>query len=62
MAQYGLLRCTPEALTDLPPEAILSQKRSPYGIEAVVRRDSVNAELSPVTLEELFIAMVKEAN
>lgn len=64
LAQYGKIQCTAEALTVLPPEAIVSQKRSPYGAEAVVRRDSVpsNMDIRPVTLEELFIAMVKEEN
>ncbi len=62
LAQYGLIHCTPETLTALPQSAIVSEKHSPYGAEAVVRRDRLPAgmEVSPVTLEELFVAMVKE--
>lgn len=58
---YGLLRCTGEQLRELAPGAVLFARESAYGAQAVVRRDGVPAgmELGPVTLEEIFIAMVK---
>ena len=37
---------------------------TPYGIEALVRRDAMpaGAELDPVSIEELFVLMVKGEN
>ena len=60
--EYALLRCPAERLEELDEAAVVSKKITPYGAEAVVRRDRVPAgtALSPITLEELFVAMVKE--
>ena len=54
---YGLL------LMELDQAAVKGVKTSPYGVEALVRRDGVPAgmQVSPVSIEELFIFMVKEA-
>lgn len=62
LAAYGMIHCTPEDLASLDPDAILHRRESYYAIEAIVRRDAVPATLpiTPITLEELFIAMVKE--
>ena len=62
LEQYGILHCSLEDCKVLPPEAIIHQKNSPYGVEALVRRDLVPAglTLSPAGLEELFVGMVKE--
>lgn len=59
---YGLLRCTQEELAALDSAAIIGVKSSPYGVEAMVRRDAVPAAtpLSPVSIEDLFICMSKE--
>ena len=59
---YGLLRCTQEELAALDSAAIVGVKSSPYGVEAMVRRDAVPAAtpLSPVSIEDLFICMSKE--
>jgi len=59
---YGLLRCTKEELASIDPAAVAGAKISPYGAEAVVRRDALPAgtELSPVSIEDLFICMSKE--
>ncbi len=61
--QYGILRCAARELEELPPGAVRGKKVTPYGVEALVRRDLVPAgrQLSPVDLEQLFIFMVKEA-
>ncbi len=61
--EYGVLHCTAEQLAELDEAAVLSRRESPYGAEAVVRRDAVPAgfTLSPVTIEELFVHMAKEA-
>lgn len=43
--------------------AVLTKRSTPYGAEAVVRREKLpaGAETGPVTLEELFVAMIREA-
>ena len=63
LEQYGILHCSLEDCNALPPEAILHRKDSPYGVEALVRRDLVPAglTLSSAGLEEIFVGMVKEA-
>lgn len=63
LGQYGILHCTSQQLAGLDSGAVLSKRESPYGAEAIVRRDAVPAgmTLSPVSIEELFVHMVKEA-
>ena len=62
--KYGILRCSREQLSALPPEAVIGRKETAYGVEAIARRDAVPAglSLSPIDIEELFIFMVKGAN
>ena len=63
LAEYGLIHCTSEEIQNLPAEAIKYKKENPYGIEAMVRRGAVPAgvNVSPISIEELFVFMVKEA-
>ena len=60
LSEYGILHCRPE---DLPETGVLHKKLSPYGAEAIVRRDTVKpgTALSPISMEELFVFMSKEA-
>lgn len=60
LSEYGILHCRPE---DLPETGVLHKKLSPYGTEAIVRRDAVKpgTALSPISMEELFVFMSKEA-
>ncbi len=62
LSQYGLVLCTREQLAELDPSAILGRRESPYGVEALVRRQAVPAALKvhPISIENLFIFMVKE--
>lgn len=62
--KYGILRCSREQLSALPPEAVIGRKETAYGVEAIAARDAVPAglPLSPIDIEELFIFMVKGAN
>ena len=62
--KYGILRCSKDQLSALPPEAVIGRKETAYGVEAIAGRDAVPAglSLSPIDIEELFIFMVKEAN
>jgi len=63
LAEYGLIHCTAEQLRELPAEAIMHKKENPYGVEAMVLRSAVpsGVDISPISIEELFIFMVKEA-
>ncbi len=62
LEEYAFLRCEGAELEKLDPAAVIGKKESPYGVSAIVRRDVLpaGAEISPVTLEELFVFMVKE--
>ena len=63
LEEYGLVHCTQEALSQLPEQAVKSKKTSAYGAEALVLREFVPLDwhISPVSIEELFLFMVKEA-
>ena len=63
LSEYGLIHCTTEELQRIPAEAIKYKKENPYGIEAMVQRGAVPAgvNVSPISIEELFVFMVKEA-
>lgn len=62
-ARYGIVHCTEKALSELPKNAVVHKKVSPYGAEALVIRDDVpnSMNLSPISIEELFVYMAKEA-
>ena len=64
LARYGLIHCTAQQLCTLPREAIIHKKETPYGTEAMVLRSAVPAgiPISPISIEELFVFMVKEAS
>ncbi len=59
---YGLLRCSAETLNTLPAGAVLGKRTTEYGVQALVRRELVPVgwEVSPVSLEDIFVFMVKE--
>jgi len=63
LAEYGLIHCTAEELQKFPQDAIVHTKSNPYGVEAMVLRSTLPAEVkvSPISIEELFVFMVKEA-
>ena len=62
LEEYAFLHCAAEELDKLEAAAVIGKKVSPYGVAAIVRRDALpaGAAFSPVTLEELFVFMVKE--
>lgn len=61
LEQYGIIHCTAEQLRELEPSAVCGKKESPYGVEAIVRRDAVplGMNISSVNIEELFVFMAK---
>ena len=63
LAEYGVVHCTAEQLKGISENAVKHKKESPYGVEALVLRNEVPAgiDISPVSIEELFVYMVKEA-
>ena len=63
LAEYGLLYCTEEELRDLPLDAVKYEKKNPYGTQALVLRNAMpgGVKVSSVSIEELFVFMVKEA-
>ncbi len=63
LGRYGIVYCTHEQLPLLSPSAVLHRKENPYGAEVLVLREAVPADwkISPVSIEELFVFMVKEA-
>lgn len=63
LAEYGIIHCTAQQLRELDSDAIKCKKESPYGAEAIVLRKAIpsNVNISPISIEELFVFMVKEA-
>ena len=60
--RYGLCQLSRADFEALDPAAVLGSRRSAYGVSAIVRRDALPAGLQaePVSIEDLFIVMVKE--
>ena len=58
--EYALWHGTAAQLTALDAQ-VYGKRVTPYGAEALVRRDALpaGAELTPVSIEELFVLMVK---
>lgn len=58
---YGILRTTEDALSAIAPDAVIGKKTTPWGTEALVRRDAVPSgwELGLCDIEQLFIFMTK---
>ena len=62
LAEYGLIHCTADELQSLPLDAVKYKKENTYGVEAMVLRNAVPSSIhvSPISIEELFVFMVKE--
>ena len=62
LAEYGLIHCTADELQTLPSDAVKYKKENTYGVEAMVLRNAVPSgiRVSPISIEELFVFMVKE--
>ena len=60
--EYGIVHCTREDLEVFDESAVLHSQANAYGAQAIVRRDRIpdGMEVSPVSIEELFVTMVKE--
>lgn len=62
LEEYGIFRGSRSQLEALDPEAVCHKRVTPYGTEALVLRDRLprGTEVSPVSIEELFVQLVKE--
>ena len=60
--EYGLLQCSLTEAEQIDPAAVIGRRDTPYGCRLIVRRDAVpvGTALGSVSIEELFIFMVKE--
>jgi len=61
LSEYGIIHC---ALEELPKmENVKYKKETPYGAEVIVpRKDAPEGfKITPISIEELFVFMVKEA-
>ena len=61
LSEYGIIHCTVDQLSDI--KKIKYKKETPYGAEIIVSRNDApeGFKLSPISIEELFVFMVKEA-
>lgn len=58
---YCMVQCTDKELEKISKSAIVGTRKSPYGIHAVVKRNSVPSVMKAerVTIEDLFVYMIK---
>jgi len=63
LSRYGIVHGSAEQIAALPADAVKHKKATPYGVQALVLRERVSAsvDITPVTMEELFVFMIKEA-
>ena len=59
--EYGVLRCAREDFAALDPTAVLGRRETPYGVEALLRREDAprGMEVGRVDIEELFVLMAR---
>ena len=62
--RYCQIRTSAEQLARIPARCVLGKRENAFGVEAVIERSAAPTEMetAPVTLEELFIMMEKEAD
>ncbi len=63
LEQFCFINTTEDMLKELDKSAIIGTKANKFGIEAIVDREKIphTFDTQPVTIEELFVFMVKEA-
>lgn len=62
LEQYGFINTTPEMLRELDKSAVIGTKSNKWGVEAIIDREKIphTFEVKPITIEDLFVFMVKE--
>lgn len=63
LEQFCFINTTEDMLRELDKSAIIGKKANKFGVEAIVERDKIphTFDTHPITIEELFLFMVKEA-
>ena len=61
--RHCIVQCNEEQFNFLPEQAVKGVKKTPFGINAIVEKEYMPSDIQklPVTIEELFVFMVKEA-
>ena len=60
--RYGLAQLSRADFAVLDKAAVLGSRSTPYGVSAIVRREAVpGLHTEPVSIEDLFVVMAKEA-
>ncbi|MCM1115528.1 MAG: ABC transporter ATP-binding protein [Clostridium sp.] len=59
---YAIIHCTEQQYLELNQSAVIGKRKNTYGVTAVVKRNEIprGVEASAVTIEELFVFMLKE--
>lgn len=62
LEEYCIVHCTEKQLSAFDESIIEHKKVSPYGIQFIFKRENVpdGIDISPVSIEELFVFMVRE--
>lgn len=62
LEQYGFINTTADVLEELDKSAVIGKKVTKWGVEALIDREKIphTFEVKPITIEDLFIFMVKE--
>ena len=61
LSEYGIIYCTVDQLSEI--KNIKYKKETPYGAEIIISRNEVPSgfKINPISIEELFVFMIKEA-
>ena len=61
LEKYCVIQCTSQELEKINSVAIIGKRESQYGIKAIVERTAIpnGVEINPVSIEDLFVFMVK---
>lgn len=64
LQEYALLQTTPEHLDALSPDAVISTRRTPYGMQALVKRDRIPPTFTTehTTLEDIILFFAREVD
>lgn len=62
LEKYGIARMTARDFEVIDTNAVVGKKESAYGIEAMIERDKIPADIEvfPIDIEQLFIYMMKD--
>lgn len=59
---YAVISCTAQQLSELDQSAVIGVRENAYSVTAAVRRNEIPSgfDASPITVEELFVFMLRE--